>query len=364
MIVPISVMPAVSYALAPHCSSISALVCGIEPAGSPDRISRLTFDPRRSTPSRSASWARRIAYVGVAATTVAPKSMIWRTRASVVCAPPGHVEDADLLHRVVKAPEADERPVPERDVGDVVRPHAATPDPVAPHLGDPRPVLARVERAERAATGRPRGGVDANRPLAPDHRDLAVRRRRVLRGHPLVPGQERNPAEIVDRRELRRVEPLVGKATLIPRAPRGRPLALAAQLGELERLDPLPIKGLGLRVPVGALRRHRGSAREYLTLLRTSMSSIVGRAAPGTGIVGAAPGGSEVSCASRRAMTPHRIVNAPELGEPSGFSHAVVAGGTAVYLAGQIGSGETFGEQFERRVGQSGARAPRRRWRA
>jgi enamine deaminase RidA (YjgF/YER057c/UK114 family) len=50
-------------------------------------------------------------------------------------------------------------------------------------------------------------------------------------------------------------------------------------------------------------------------------------------------------------MTPHRIVNAPELGEPSGFSHAVVAGGTAVYLAGQISSGETFGEQFEHALG-------------
>ncbi len=36
-----------------------------------------------------ASWASRSAYVGVEATTVAPKSMIWRTRASVVCAPPG-----------------------------------------------------------------------------------------------------------------------------------------------------------------------------------------------------------------------------------------------------------------------------------
>ena len=61
MIVPISVMPAVSNAFAPHSSSISALVCGIEPAGSPDRISRLTADPRRSIPSSSASWARRSA---------------------------------------------------------------------------------------------------------------------------------------------------------------------------------------------------------------------------------------------------------------------------------------------------------------
>src|SRR5271155_3262356 len=35
---------------------------------------------------------------------------------------------------------------------------------------------------------------------------------------------------------------------------------------------------------------------------------------------------------------PHRIVNPPELGPPSGFSHAVVAG-NMVYLAGQIGPG-------------------------
>jgi enamine deaminase RidA (YjgF/YER057c/UK114 family) len=42
----------------------------------------------------------------------------------------------------------------------------------------------------------------------------------------------------------------------------------------------------------------------------------------------------------------NRIVNPPELGEPKGFSHAVVSGGT-VYLAGQIGEGETLVEQFE-----------------
>ena len=41
MIVPTSVMPAVSAAFAPHCSSMSALVAGIEPAGSPERISAL-----------------------------------------------------------------------------------------------------------------------------------------------------------------------------------------------------------------------------------------------------------------------------------------------------------------------------------
>jgi enamine deaminase RidA (YjgF/YER057c/UK114 family) len=42
----------------------------------------------------------------------------------------------------------------------------------------------------------------------------------------------------------------------------------------------------------------------------------------------------------------NRIVNPPELGEPKGFSHAVVSG-RAVYLAGQIGEGETLVEQFD-----------------
>ena len=41
----------------------------------------------------------------------------------------------------------------------------------------------------------------------------------------------------------------------------------------------------------------------------------------------------------------NRIVNPPELPKPSGFSHAVVAGNT-VYLAGQVGEGETLVEQF------------------
>jgi enamine deaminase RidA (YjgF/YER057c/UK114 family) len=42
----------------------------------------------------------------------------------------------------------------------------------------------------------------------------------------------------------------------------------------------------------------------------------------------------------------NRIVNPPELPQPSGFSHAVVARDT-VYLAGQIGTGETLVEQFD-----------------
>ena len=50
-------------------------------------------------------------------------------------------------------------------------------------------------------------------------------------------------------------------------------------------------------------------------------------------------------------MSPHRIVNPPELGAPSGFSHAMVATGATVYLAGQIGAGATIAEQFERAAG-------------
>ena len=59
MIVPTSVIPAVSAAFAPHWSSISFLVAGIDPAGSPERIRRLTDEEARSTPIAFASWAMR-----------------------------------------------------------------------------------------------------------------------------------------------------------------------------------------------------------------------------------------------------------------------------------------------------------------
>jgi enamine deaminase RidA (YjgF/YER057c/UK114 family) len=46
-------------------------------------------------------------------------------------------------------------------------------------------------------------------------------------------------------------------------------------------------------------------------------------------------------------MSRHRIVNPPELGAPSGFSHAVLADGQSVHLAGQVGEGGTLVEQFD-----------------
>lgn len=45
------------------------------------------------------------------------------------------------------------------------------------------------------------------------------------------------------------------------------------------------------------------------------------------------------------------IVNPPELPEPVGFAHAVVAGG-AIYLGGQTGEGETLVEQFDSAAGR------------
>lgn len=46
----------------------------------------------------------------------------------------------------------------------------------------------------------------------------------------------------------------------------------------------------------------------------------------------------------------NRAINPPELPQPSGFSHAVKAGNT-VYLAGQIGQGETLADQFDGAAG-------------
>jgi enamine deaminase RidA (YjgF/YER057c/UK114 family) len=44
----------------------------------------------------------------------------------------------------------------------------------------------------------------------------------------------------------------------------------------------------------------------------------------------------------------HRIVTAPDLPEPIGYAHAVVAApGRTVYLGGQTGAGETVVAQFD-----------------
>ena len=45
------------------------------------------------------------------------------------------------------------------------------------------------------------------------------------------------------------------------------------------------------------------------------------------------------------------IVNPPELPEPVGFAHAVVAAG-AVYLGGQTGEGDSLVEQFDSAAGK------------
>ena len=129
-------------------------------------------------PRTAASWASRSAYVGRrgddrrAEVDDLSHARLGRLRAA------GDVEHADLLHRVVQPPEADERPVAERDVGGVGRPHAAAPDRVRPHLGDPRPVLARVERPQRsAARSSPTSCGLRIAPSRTDRRELPVRRR-------------------------------------------------------------------------------------------------------------------------------------------------------------------------------------------
>lgn len=52
-------------------------------------------------------------------------------------------------------------------------------------------------------------------------------------------------------------------------------------------------------------------------------------------------------------MSEHRIVDPPELPEPSGFAHAVAAApGRAVFLGGQIGEGASLVEQFDSALGR------------
>lgn len=49
-----------------------------------------------------------------------------------------------------------------------------------------------------------------------------------------------------------------------------------------------------------------------------------------------------------RPVSEHWIVNPPELGDPVGFAHAVVAApGRTVWLGGQIGGGDNVVEQFD-----------------
>ncbi len=69
-------------------------------------------------------------------------------------------------------------------------------------------------------------------------------------------------------------------------------------------------------------------------------------------------------------VTPHTLVNPPELGPTRGFSHGVLAGdGRTLYLAGQVGSDATgtivaggIVAQFDAALGRIVVRAGRGRW--
>lgn len=54
-----------------------------------------------------------------------------------------------------------------------------------------------------------------------------------------------------------------------------------------------------------------------------------------------------------RPVSGHRLVNPPELPEPSGYAHAVAASaGRTVHLAGQTGEGDSLVEQFDSAAGR------------
>ena len=233
-------------------------------------------------------------------------------------------------------------------------PDAAAPDPVAPHLGDPRPVLARVERAQRPTAGRAGRRVDPDRALGP----RSPGSRRTAAWPPARPSSRRGSGP-GSRRRSSSVRSCAGpnRSAANCRWYQGLRAAahshwrrsLASCSASIRSRSRVSVLGFQYGLSVATAR----SAREYLTLLRTSMSSIVARGA-----------GDRVSSAPREAMSPHRIVNPPELGEPSGFSHAVVAAGRTVHLAGQIGAGATIAEQFDRAAGEHARRAPGGRRRA
>lgn len=97
--------------------------------------------------------------------------------------------------------------------------------------------------------------MDADRALAGDRRQLAERRVLELRGGPLLAREKRDPLQVAQRVQLIGIEPLRGEPPAVPRTARSRPFALAAQLDELQRREPLAVERLGLRVPVGTQAR-------------------------------------------------------------------------------------------------------------
>ncbi len=176
MMVPISVMPAVSPALAPQSRSIRALVWGIDPAGSPDRMSRSHRAGGQVDAEPLGLLGQAQGVGGGGGDHGGPEVDDLSDPAVGGLGAAGDVQGAQLLQPVVQAPEPDEGAVAEGDIGGVRRTDPEPPQAVAPHLGLPGPVLGRVQHPDGLAAGGARGGVPADGRLPPGHRQQPERR--------------------------------------------------------------------------------------------------------------------------------------------------------------------------------------------
>ena len=183
-------------------------------------------------------------------------------------------EAAELLGRVVRAPEAHERPVAEREEHAVAGADAEAPQRVAPHLRDPLPVLRAVEHREGPAAARAGGRVVAHRRLGRLREDRAERRIGDLALHPVVPRHERDAADVVERGDVLGPHAGLTQEPALPRGVRERPGDVVAQLAQTQRVELLARQRLGPRVPVRSVHRHE--RRPLLIYLRELIRHVTG----------------------------------------------------------------------------------------
>ena len=100
-------MPVWSNETAEYAASIAARVAGIDAPGSPAWMVVRIDAAETLTPISRATSARRSAYVGVHSSTVAPRSSMFRTRCSLVIAPP----EMHSAPRRSAPPNADQNPM-------------------------------------------------------------------------------------------------------------------------------------------------------------------------------------------------------------------------------------------------------------
>src|SRR5262249_5769493 len=113
-----------------------------------------------------------------------------------------------------------------------------------------------------------------------DRRQRAVGRVGELGGHPLVAGEQRQAAQVVQCAQA--VEVVAGERPPVPRAALRGPRRVAPELLHLQRLQTRAIERLELRIPVRAGGRGHPGRGRYLTLLRSHVSSVAGPPQPAT----------------------------------------------------------------------------------